>query len=97
MKWYKTLIIRDEWKAAKAKELTIAELCGKIADKLYLIGEKCAGQYAVEYFEWADDFDALRDEEVREDKFNLMWEDFYDWADGWLDSQTKRLWVRTQY
>lgn len=87
--WRQTLRVADVWERAKNREISVQDLAKVVYDRSARLEayheEDEAGLEMIR-----DEFLQLsEDEEADFDDFDVVWDDFYDWADH------NRVWLQT--
>lgn len=97
MEWKHKLKIKEDWKLAKAEQITIPELCKRIAPKLKQIATIECDDFQID--DIVNDLEAMAGEnEISKKDFDLTWEQLYDWADQEVEIGSrlgKMCWIET--
>ena len=102
--WQRKLDVRDVWKKAKARQITLQELATVVADRLENLVPFNNKEHPDINLEKRDLIEAFRDFATESgssfDGFDVLWRELYDWADQDLDDHwngKKVCWVATTF
>lgn len=95
VKWKAEIDIRESWDKTLAGDMSISELAEEIVQHLKRLSKRKIFIEDEELAEFIDQFEELRDsedddEDEKQEAFDGIWEEFYNWADD-----DHKLWIRT--